>query len=234
MQPIFIPASPGALFALFFPPPETTFKRAIIHIPAFAEEMHKARRMVNLQARQFAQQGYAVLLPDLFGTGDSAGDFGAASWDIWLDNLTAVIDWLQARGTESIDFWGLRSGCLLALAYAAREPQIRRNWLLWQPVLNGESFVTRFLRLRVAAGVMANQNPPETTAGLKQQLLEGVSLEVAGYSLNPALIQPMLALQAGPLPVAAVAELAIFEVVSAPEQPGSAAAAQWLAELQAL
>ena len=69
--------------------------KAIIHIPAFAEEMNKSRRMLAMQAQAFAGQGYAVLVLDLFGTGDSSGDFGEATWDIWLQNIDTALVWLK-------------------------------------------------------------------------------------------------------------------------------------------
>lgn len=91
MQPLFIESSAGKLFAIYWPPAgEIPFGKAIIHIPAFAEEMNKS-------------QGYAVLILDLFGTGESKGDFGEATWQIWLQNIDTAIDWLTQQGAQSID-----------------------------------------------------------------------------------------------------------------------------------
>jgi predicted acyl esterase len=55
-----------ALFSVFYPAQEVEFPKGfILHIPAFAEEMNKSRRMVALQAQAFAKNGYAVLVLDL-------------------------------------------------------------------------------------------------------------------------------------------------------------------------
>jgi alpha/beta superfamily hydrolase len=71
MQPVFINGDAGRLFAIYWPPDgEVALGKSIIHIPAFAEEINKTRGMVAMQARAFAKQGYAVLVVDLFGTGD--------------------------------------------------------------------------------------------------------------------------------------------------------------------
>ncbi|RLA42511.1 MAG: hypothetical protein DRQ97_13905 [Gammaproteobacteria bacterium] len=78
--------------------------------------MNKARPMVNRQARLLAEQGYCVVVPDLYGTGDSSGDFGEADWARWCDDITATLHWIKSSGGQSVCLWGLRLGCLLASA----------------------------------------------------------------------------------------------------------------------
>jgi alpha/beta superfamily hydrolase len=41
-----------------------------------AEELNKSRHVAAAQARAFAAAGYSVLQIDLYGCGDSSGDFG--------------------------------------------------------------------------------------------------------------------------------------------------------------
>jgi exosortase A-associated hydrolase 2 len=220
MKPLFIPGQAGPLFCIFYPPDNAAINRAIVHIPAFAEEMNKSRRMVALQAKAFASQGYAVLVPDLFGTGDSAGHFEEATWPIWLQDIDSAISWLKQQGAQSIDLWGLRTGALLAMNYATAPNRHKTDRLLcWQPVLNGDTFVTQFLRLRVAAAIMDNNAPKEKTADLKRQLLEGQAIEVAGYLLNPDLITPLMALRADQLSLHNVNDVALFEVVANEDSP---------------
>ena len=232
MQPFFLDTSGGSLFALYWPPVAAPLNRAVLHIPAFAEEMNKSRRMVALQAKAMAEQGYAVLVLDLFGTGDSAGDFGEATWSVWQDNIASAIDWLKQQGAQTVTLWGLRVGALLAMDFASQRPDGVDRLMLWQPVLNGDTFVTQFLRLRVAAAMMNNNLPKEKTSDLKQQLLNGQGIEVAGYWLHPDLIKPLLALRADRLPLHAVKEIALFEVVANAETPVSMSNAQFFSALQ--
>lgn len=233
MQPLFITDPSGILFCLHFPPVTKPLNRAILHIPAFGEEMNKSRRIVAMQARAFAEQGYSVLILDLFGTGDSFGDFGEATWGIWLQNIDTAIDWLKRQGVaDTIDLWSLRTGALLAMDYASRNPRTVDRLLLWQPVLNGDTFITQFLRLRVAAAIMDNNAPREKTSDLKRQLLDGQVLEVAGYQLNPDLIKPLLALRAEKLPLQDLKEVAVLEVVANEDTPVTMSNSQFLAKLQ--
>jgi exosortase A-associated hydrolase 2 len=189
--------------------------RAALHVPAFAEEMNKSRRMVALQVRELAEQGYAVLELDLFGTGDSCGNFGEASWSIWLQNVADAVAWLRQQGAQTITLWGLRLGGLLAMDFVSQHPGVVDNLVVWQPILNADSFVTQFLRLRVAAAMMNNAIPQEKTSDLKNQLQQGNALEVAGYLLNPDLINPLTALKIAPVALKTLKNILLFEVVMA-------------------
>jgi exosortase A-associated hydrolase 2 len=234
MKPFFIETCSGSLFGVFWPSQGNDLNQAILHIPAFAEEMNKSRRMVALQARALAEQGYAMSVIDLFGTGDSDGDFGEASWDIWLQNIADVIAWLKQQGAHTITLWGLRLGALLAMDFSHHNPGLVDRLLLWQPVLNGDVFVTQFLRLRVAAAMMNAALPQEKTSELKSRLLNGQTLEVAGYALHPDLIRPLVALKAVTLSLQNIKEVVIFELAASNESEPSLLNQQFLNRLQAV
>jgi exosortase A-associated hydrolase 2 len=232
-SPFFLNAEGRALFAVYYPAqPSQKPKGFILYIPAFAEEMNKSRRMIALQAQHFASNGYAVLVCDLFGTGDSTGDFSEASWSLWQQDLATACLWLAEQGASSITLWGLRTGALLAMDFAARCPLKIDQLLCWQPVLAGELFVMQFLRLRIAAAMMDKNAPQEKTADLKQQLLDGHSIEVAGYTLNPDLIKPLLALSANRLDSKAIDRISLIEIIGSAEKSLSPANIKFVAELQ--
>ncbi len=233
MQPFFLAGQSGPLFALYWAPAQSKPERAFLHVPAFAEEMNKSRRMVALQAKAFAEQGYAVLVLDLFGTGDSGGDFAEATWGGWLSDVATGIAWLKQQGIAQVDLWGLRTGALLAIDFVQRNPgEIERLWLL-QPALNGDTFVTQFLRLRVAAAMMNSAASQEKTGDLKKQLQQGQTLEVAGYSLNPDLINPLMALKPDPSALMSLRSVDVFEVVSRPDVQASPVNQQFIEKLVA-
>lgn len=221
MQPFFIDSRSGPLFAVYWPPVGLNVNRSVLHVPAFAEEMNKSRRMVALQANALAEQGIAVLVLDLFGTGESNGDFGESTWAIWLQNLEDAVGWLKLQGAQSVSLWGLRLGALLAMDFVNRHAGLIDRLILWQPVLNGDAFVTQFLRLRVAAAMMNSANPQEKTSDLKKQLQNGQSLEVAGYMLHPDLMRPLMMLKAERLVLRTVDSVEVFELVAGAEnEPG--------------
>lgn len=222
-QAFFLPGSTGNLFALYFAPQRpVAVPRGILFFPPFAEEVNKSRRMVALQARRFAAAGYAVLLLDVFGTGDSAGDFGEARWEIWRDDVSRAARWLVDHGCAQLTFWGLRSGALLAADRLGDCDVPVERLLLWQPVVRGEQLMTQFLRLRLAADLM-KQGEKTTTQELRASLSAGQSVEVAGYLLAPDLVACIDRLELKTLLRGNTPPVQWLEVVPATERPLSPA-----------
>lgn len=234
-RPFFLEGPAGRLFAIYHPPSSrASSSEVIVHAPAFAEEMNKARRMVSLQAVQFARHGLGVLVIDLFGTGDSEGGFGEARWDLWLEDLAAACRWIRNQGIERISFWGLRMGALLAADFAARSKDRFEHLILWQPALNGRNLIMQFLRLRVASALFASDadQKTETTSELRDRLKAGESVEVAGYELGPGLVNPLMELQLARFDAYPFKKIHLLEVVSEPGKPGSAANREWVSAMQ--
>lgn len=192
----FLDTPQGARYCLFHAPAGSC-RGALVYLHPFAEEMNKSRRMAAQQARALAAIGYGVLQIDLAGCGDSDGDFGQARWDDWKADVKAAVDWLEQRLGQPVGLWGLRLGALLALDYARAAPVARL--LLWQPVLQGATFLTQFLRLRVAGAMLDADASGGGTRELRAQLQAGSALEVAGYLLDAQLAARIDALDAAQL-----------------------------------
>jgi exosortase A-associated hydrolase 2 len=187
-EPFFLPAEAGQRFCLFHPPAGAACRGAVIYVHPFAEEMNKARRMAALQARALAALGVGVLQIDLQGCGDSSGEFGEARWDTWKSDLALAHRWLRERLGAPVSLWGLRLGAMLALDYAAGAADPVQSLVLWQPVQSGKTYLTQFLRLRVASDMLTEgKEAGNGTHALRAQLQAGQTLEIAGYELAPAL-----------------------------------------------
>ena len=76
---------------------------------------------------------------DLFGTGDSAGEFSEARWETWVDNLCAGYDWLSECANGPVSVWALRFGALLAVdLLRSKSSGTQDGWVIfWQPVMSG-------------------------------------------------------------------------------------------------
>lgn len=158
----------------------------VLVFPAFAEEMNKCRSMVSAQARSLMVAGLSVVVPDLYGTGDSEGDFVDADWSVWRTDMQRLIEWIRGQGANSISFLGIRAGCLLAADVAMTLDQPPDKIVCWQPVSDGKQAITQFLRLKVAAEMM---NGGQVTVGDLRALVEKrKKLEVAGYEISHSLI----------------------------------------------
>ena len=180
----------GFRFCVVRGPAATVVPRGtIVHIHAFAEEMNKSRRMVALAADAWAEQGWRVVQVDLGGCGDSQGEFSAATWELWLQDVRAAHAWATTQGTGPVWLWGLRLGALLACEAAARY-RFDCGLLLWQPVTSGKQHLQQFLRLLKAAQVVGKAGS-DTDVSPLQRLAAGETVEVAGYDISPALANGM-------------------------------------------
>jgi exosortase A-associated hydrolase 2 len=190
--------SDESLFCIYYPAVQaigkdadekgSSGKEAVLFIPPFAEEMNKSRHMMSLQARAMASAGISSLMIDLFGTGDSSGDFSEARWHIWVENIQKSIGWLREHGYSSISCLGVRLSGLLAVAAAKVDDTPIKKIVWWQPVLTGENYLIQILRLRTTQGMLLKNQPSnENTQGLLERLLGGETIEVAGYDIHPEL-----------------------------------------------
>lgn len=181
LHPRFLHGSAGRIFTLYFEP-HASNHGAVLCIPPFGEEMNRTRSLLAAQSREFAAMGYASLILDLYGTGDSEGDLPDATWDTWCGDIDLAANWLEdASGCKPV-LWGTRVGSLLAAEVADRQPGRFERLLFWQPTPNGKSFVTQTLRQRVAA-LVDRGAPAETTAQMRETLNAGGNVEVSGYVL---------------------------------------------------
>lgn len=184
LQPTFTEGLAGKLFTLRTSPGVGTPKGALLYIHPFGEEMHKSRRMAALQARRFALEGWVVLQFDLYGCGDSDGDFGDARWELWREDARAMLHRLRDSVDGPIALWGLRLGGSLAAELAHQEEV--SALLLWQPVISGEQFLNHLLRLKLAGDLVKGEGKA-SSAALREQLFRGEPLEIAGNLLSPDL-----------------------------------------------
>lgn len=189
-EPFFLKTESGECFCLYHVPhPDKPCYGVFIYIHPFADEMNKSRRMAALQARRFAAMGYGVLQIDLFGCGDSSGEFKDARWAIWKQNLAAARQWIEQHTVAPISLWGLRLGALLALDFAKDSEKAIDKIVLWQPVINGKLFLTQFLRLQLASKMLSGDTEKKISVQtMRESVSAGHLLEVAGYELAPDLV----------------------------------------------
>lgn len=182
----FVPGDSGPRFRLVSEPADGALRGTVVFVHAFAEEMNKSRRMAARMARLLAGDGWRVVQRDLFGCGDSAGDFGDATWAHWQhdldDELARLDDGLPAW------LWCQRAGTLLAPSALARRASL--NLLLWQPVVSGAQHLQQFLRLHAGARIVGSAADGSAPSP-RQTLRDGASVEVGGYRLHPELAAGM-------------------------------------------
>lgn len=206
--PRFISGTLGRLFTLTFSPAELT-QGTVIYLPPFAEEANKSRRMAALQARSLTELGFRVILLDLYGTGDSEGEFRDASWRVWKDDIHALLG-ETSLVQPPLSFWGLRMGCLLLADFLHEYAKPVQHCVFWQAIPLGQQLITQFLRVEMANSMMSENKV--TPKDLREQIQQGSMVEVAGYELSPELVTSLDALKLVERPFQC-GQLHCFEVV---------------------
>jgi exosortase A-associated hydrolase 2 len=219
-EPVTIEGTAGPLFGIHHAPRRQP-ARGVVYLPPFAEEMNRARRMAALQAQALSAFGDGVLVLDLFGCGDSGGEFGDARWEIWRDDAARAVSWMRRRGYDKVVLVGLRLGALLALDAARDSAAPVSRVVLWQPVLRGEQMMTQFLRLRLAADLSGAKRAGESTAEIRKSLAAGSTVEISGYDLHRDLVAAIDKLKLADLGAACRAPIDWVEIVPQPDQAAS-------------
>lgn len=220
VDPFFLDSPGGRLFAVHHRPRHPAPPRGhVLCVAPFNEEMNRCRSMITQQAQAFGALGFGTLVFDLHGTGDSEGDYRDARWSTWQDSIRTAQDWLskQPGGLKAI--LGTRLGAVLAAqAYVdLADPGVAL--ILWQPVIDGKTHLTQFLRLRMAAQLDRPDLPKETTALMRNRLGQGHTVEVAGYEIHPELARAMDEVRLFERPLFEGAHVLWLENAS-PDKPG--------------
>lgn len=169
----------------------------VLFVPPFGEEVNLCRRFHSLIRAQIAKANAICIIPDLFGTGDSAGLLQEADWAIWLHDLRSVIEHFccSKKGEEyvrsKLSIVAVRSGCLLAadlmsnMSQNAGEPTLQ-NVVFVQPEYSGKDIVNRLFRARIMTQRLAGDSA-ENTQDLWKLVQNGKDVHAAGHTLSSSL-----------------------------------------------
>jgi exosortase A-associated hydrolase 2 len=217
----FLDSRAGRIFCTRWEPDQASRSSAqpqVLILPPFGEEMNKSRHLLAALGRAAAESGACALLPDLYGTGDSEGDFSEATLSHWRADVDACIRHL-GQGSP-LHLVGMRFGALLA-AEAAQRHRVA-GLVLVQPVTDGRNQLNQLLRLRLAAA-MAGGGERERSSDLRARLAAGEVLEFAGYGVNGELAEDLEGLAMEALAPPACTRVSWVDVVAdAAREPGPA------------
>jgi pimeloyl-ACP methyl ester carboxylesterase len=99
-------------------------------------------------AAQFVENGFPVLRFDYYGCGDSFGSSEEGTIAHWLQDVATAISHLRAKtGSARVCLVGLRLGGTLSAIIGEQRGDIE-SMALWDPVLNGRSYIEHLLSLQ--------------------------------------------------------------------------------------
>jgi len=148
----------------------------------FAEEKKCAHRVMVEAARAFCAADLTCVRFDYRGTGDSPGEFGAATPEQWVEDILAAVAYArQEVGVPTLGLIGLRLGAALALQ-AAEATEDVDFLVLWEPVINGKQYLTQNLRRSFIKAMLTDED--KFDAGSVRQAHEQDIFDFDGYPIS--------------------------------------------------
>lgn len=175
MTPLMFGSSARRLFGIYEPGAGAAHQAtaAVICAPWGEEYLH-AHRPLRFLARRLADTGVHTLRFDYFGTGDSGGDITDASLRGAEDDVLTAVEELKAiADAESVLLIGMRLGANLAMAAAARSPADVTGLVLWDPVVDTDSYFGE--RRRAVLHPMRIDTPESYDFGLTPGVVSEIS-----------------------------------------------------------
>ncbi|OGA27701.1 MAG: hypothetical protein A3I01_10810 [Betaproteobacteria bacterium RIFCSPLOWO2_02_FULL_65_24] len=200
-QPFFFQLGPDQLFAMLHVPGSGRPRRGVVFCHALAEEKLWSHRVFVTLAREWAQQGMAVLRFDCRGEGDSDLEFEQAGIGSRVDDAVRAAEVLLEHLPElgGLTFLGHRLGAAVAAAAAARLQERARGLIVWDPVQNGREYLMQLLRSNLANQMTVQGSVTRTREALVKALDAGELVHVDGYGIGTALYRDLTALDWGRL-----------------------------------
>ncbi len=162
----------GPRFGVWWLPAERDPRGSILCVQPLGDERFCARHVIAAQAWRLAARGWAVLLPDLYGCGDSPGDPSEATLDAWRNDLLRCAMLVRQRSQGPNVLWGVRAGALLGVDIAVALDQLLDAHLFWQAPEHGRSVADALAtssrlpaRLLASLGELRMQAPPTAERG---------------------------------------------------------------------
>ena len=187
------------LFGMLHAPPSPGPARtAYVMSHPFGEEKLWSHRVFVVFARTLAARGIPVLRFDYSGAGDSGGETASASVDVYLDDLGAAIETLSARAPAvmRVGLIGLRFGATLAAQFAERARRTQTfaavqgaPLALWDPILDGESYLQELLRINLSTQLAVFGKVQESREVLVERIRGGGIANVEGYEIGLPLFE---------------------------------------------
>ena len=147
------------------------------------------RREYQFYADHFARAGLAVLTFDKRGSGESSGDYGAATYDDLAADAAAAVDFLRRQpGVDSarVGVWGLSQGAFIAPMVARRVPSLKFIVAVSPPgVIIGASAAFQDSARVIAAGLPLDD--ARRAAQLNRQILSALQAQRPPADVDRAL-----------------------------------------------
>ncbi len=193
-RPLFFTHRGARLYGvLHLPDREVPTRRAgfVLCLPLHDEGVRAYRALVEF-ARELARRGFAALLFDYRGCGESEGEFEEVSVGTCVEDIHAAAGLLaNEAGLDDCGLLGVRLGGTAAAIAAAAPGSVGRisRLVLWSPVADTRAYFRDLLRGRLFTEFCTIGRAESTLQGLTADLEAGEAVDVQGYRVGRRLYQ---------------------------------------------
>ena len=193
-QPLFFTHRGARLYGVLHLPDQTVCARRVgfvLCLPLHDEGVRAYRALVEF-ARELAGRGFAALLFDYRGCGESEGEFEELSLGTCAEDIRAAIELLMEEAeVDACGLVGLRLGATAA-ALAASDPAVGERvsrLILWSPVVDTRGYFRDLLRSRQFTEFCCFGRTRSTMQALTSVLEAGEAVDLQGYRVGRQLYQ---------------------------------------------
>jgi len=193
MNTFYFGTSEKALYGVYHPPRGEPRDEGVVLCAPMGQEYIRAHRAFRGLAALLAKKRFHVLRFDYYGTGDSAGDCSAGTFDQWVEDIgTAVEELRDTSGAGRISLVGLRMGATLAARACERRDDVDAI-VLWDPIVEGPRYILELLE--------SNRRQPGFDPEAARRLLDGPEpIGILGFPLTAAMRRDLRAVDLGAVP----------------------------------
>ncbi len=216
VRPFYFGEPGRELFGVLNPGAGEAAKPPVLLCAPFGQEAIRAYRTFRVLAERLARAGRTTLRFHYFGSGDSAGDDTAFSFEGMCADIAAANERLLAETGGGSAIWiGLGLGATAAWRAAARADRPPARLMMWDPVLDGASYLDMLARRHAETVTEAYDGAPPATSG--------AFTEALGFAVTPAFAAELRALDLAATPLAATTRATLITRSAATDDPRSAA-----------
>lgn len=198
MKVFFLGEWPRRLYVALHQPARPA-RAGLVFCPPLWMEMESTYKHFARWAKKLAENGFAVLRYQPYGSGDSDGSMCSLTLESALaDALAATRCLRESTGVEKLGILGLRFGASVAVHSASAT--LPDFLVLWSPIANLRQYSRELLRMRLNKELIHQQydQVKVTTGGMIKELEAGSCVDIMGYDLSSGLYRQMSAHPAWP------------------------------------
>jgi uncharacterized protein len=191
-SPLYFGEGSRRLFGVYHPPTSPRERaQAVVLCPPAPQEYMTSHWALRRLATHLAKAGAHVLRFDYFGTGDSAGDSDAGTFELWQEDIESAANKLRELSRVSrVSLAGYRLGATLAWRASQAAELKTRDLVLWDPVISGKSYLNE---LRVADATFnvrllyfpARTEPPDELCGFSLPKAQFAAIDAVDLLTEP-------------------------------------------------